>query len=114
MISLSRLFYQQEKGKSLVSHGRRKLKACRLKRYFILTLMLGLFITCLAGSSSQLVAQAASPGRQPVIDPFYLKVFEESRKLTLIGEIQKPLKILRLLLSGCSTNQTSLARPMFI
>jgi len=79
MISLSRLFYQQEKGKSLVSHGGRKLKACRLKRYFILTLMLGLFITCLAGSSSQVVAQAASPGRQPVIDPFYLKVFEEAK-----------------------------------
>lgn len=90
------------------------MKACRLKRYFTLTLMLGLFITCLAGSSNQLVAQAASPGRQPVIDPFYLKVFEEAKINFDRETTKKPLKILRLLLSGCSTNQTSLARPMFI
>jgi len=65
------------------------LNAHRLKRYFVLIVIIGLFITCLAGSSGQLVAQAALPGRQPVIDPFYLKVFEEAKMHFDRGDYKK-------------------------
>jgi tetratricopeptide (TPR) repeat protein len=65
------------------------LNARRLKRYFVLIVIIGLFITCLAGSSGQLVAQAALPGRQPVIDPFYLKVFEEAKMHFDRGDYKK-------------------------
>jgi hypothetical protein len=65
------------------------LIARRLRRSLLPIITTCLFIVFLAGNSGKLAAQSTSTGRQPVIDPFYLKVFEEASANFSRGDYKK-------------------------